>query len=51
VDLLADALENTESFFRRNSVRFLAAHPTCRIGIRDEYGREHPITADSEESR
>lgn len=28
--------------YRRNTVRFLREHPTCRIGIRDEYGTEHP---------
>lgn len=32
--------------FRRNTARFLAAHPKCRIGIRDEYGREHPVAED-----
>jgi hypothetical protein len=26
-----------------DTVRFLAAHPSCRIGIRDEYGVEHPV--------
>ncbi len=29
-------------WFRRNSRRFLAQHPHCRIVIRDEYGNEHP---------
>lgn len=33
-------------WFRRNSRRFLAQHPRCRIVIRDEYGREHPIEGD-----
>lgn len=32
--------------FRRNTVTFLAAHPKCRIGIRDEYGDEHPTTGE-----
>ena len=32
------------SSFRAATARFLIAHPKCRIGIRDEYGREHPIT-------
>ena len=32
------------SSFRRATAQFLIAHPQCRIGIRDEYGREHPIT-------
>lgn len=31
--------------FRRNTARFLADHPRCLIGIRDEYGVTHP-TAD-----
>ena len=34
-------------WFRRNSRRFLAQHPRCRIVIRDEYGREHPIEGES----
>lgn len=25
-----------------NTVRFMRQHPKCEIGIRDEYGREHP---------
>lgn len=29
-------------YFRSATVRFLVDHPRCRIGIRDEYGREHP---------
>ncbi len=33
-------------WFRLNSRRFLAQHPHCRIVIRDEYGREHPIEGD-----
>ena len=28
-------------YFERNARRFLHAHPTCRIGIVDEYGRQH----------
>ncbi len=32
-----------DQFFRLNSARFLAAHPTCHIGIRDEYGVDYPI--------
>lgn len=27
--------------FRNNTAGFLAAHPKCQIGIRDEYGRNH----------
>lgn len=30
--------------FRNNTLRFLLAHPRCRLGIRDEYGYSHPIT-------
>lgn len=29
-------------YFRNNTARFLASHKKCRIGIRDEYGDEHP---------
>lgn len=29
--------------FRRTTVRFLASHPNCNIGIRDEYGVDHPL--------
>ena len=29
--------------FRNNTARVLCAHPNCWIGIRDEYGREHPL--------
>ena len=29
--------------FTRHAVGFLVRHPKCRIGIRDEYGKEHPI--------
>ena len=34
--------------FRNNSAEFLCQHPKCRIGIRDEYGREHSLTEDAE---
>jgi hypothetical protein len=45
--LVADWLKGAspEDYFRSNSARFLTQHTRCRIGIRDEYGREHPITA------
>lgn len=33
--------------FRLSSARFLAKHPKCRIGIRDEYGVEHPVTEEN----
>lgn len=29
--------------FHGNSAKFLAEHKQCRIGIRDEYGVEHPL--------
>lgn len=35
--------------YRRNTAAFLAAHPRCRLGIVDEYGREHPIEEESED--
>ena len=39
----ADVFDGS-NYFRNHTARFLAAHPTCRIGIRDEYGTEYPIT-------
>lgn len=28
---------------RNATANFLADHPTCRIGIVDEYGKDHPV--------
>ncbi len=36
------------SYFRNQTARFLATHRKCRIGIRDEYGDEHPTTSEGE---
>lgn len=36
-----DSIEN--DYFRSHTVGFLAQHPKCRIGIQDEYGRDHPL--------
>lgn len=30
------------SHFTMNAIRFFVEHPRCRIGVRDEYGRQHP---------
>lgn len=35
--------EFAKNYFRRNTERFLIEHPTCRLGIQDEYRRDHPI--------
>ena len=32
-----------DRYFTGNAARFLVQHPHCRIGIRDEYRREHPV--------
>lgn len=32
-----------DGYFTNNAARFLSQHHQCDIGIRDEYGREHPI--------
>lgn len=42
VQALRAEIFDTSSHFRANTARFLAEHPKCDIGIRDEYGREHP---------
>lgn len=34
------------AYFRRNSERFLLQHRGCRIGIRDEHGRDHDTEED-----
>ena len=47
-----DKLDNPTDyghFFTRHAVTFLVQHPKCRIGIRDEYGREHPVVVDDNE--
>lgn|GEM_PF-2023782 len=35
---------DSAAYFARHSGAFLAQHQTCRIGIRDEYGVEYPLT-------
>ena len=35
--------------YRCSTARFFRQHPTCRLGIEDEYGREHPIEEESED--
>ena len=43
-DVIVQALDfYPADSYRRNTARFLAAHPHCHLGIVDEYGREHPI--------
>ena len=36
--------DDAAAYFRVRSAAFLAGHPTCRIGIRDEYGDEYPVS-------
>ena len=36
-----------DSYWASNAARFLSQHPHCRIGIVDEYGREHPTEEES----
>ena len=31
-----------EHHFERNAAAFMTLHPHCTIGIRDEYGHQHP---------
>ena len=38
-------------YFRRHTVKFLAKHQRCQIGIRDEYGREWPLVDEDEEEK
>lgn len=43
--VLADETGETwpRDYFRRHTARFLAAHPRCHIGIRDEYGSPYDL--------
>ena len=43
-----DVEQVTNDYFRRHTLRFLVAHPTCHIGIRDEYGHLHPLDAEAD---
>lgn len=51
-DVLVRMYENTIAadfgYFRNHTVRFLAHHKMCRIGIRDEYGRDHPVKEEND---
>ena len=38
-----------EERFRRNTALFLRGHPTCLLGIVDEYGKDHPLVAPEEQ--
>lgn len=49
VSLAAGLDADYGDYCTNNIARFLAQHPTCRLGIRDEYGHEHPTTAPSPE--
>lgn len=42
----ADVDHTFDHHFTRNAARFFCQHPYCRIAIRDEYGMEHPISAE-----
>jgi hypothetical protein len=37
-----DPFETTDDYYRR-TLAFILEHPRCTIGIRDEYGKDHPI--------
>ncbi len=45
---MAEPKSQQGDYFRANSASFLAQHPRCRIGIRDEYGRAHPIADEAD---
>lgn len=34
--------------FYRHTLRFILEHPNCEIGIRDEYGKDHPLDPQAE---
>jgi hypothetical protein len=49
VDVMEDGWSHPDPF-RMATARFLADHQSCDIGIRDEYGTDHPLTAPEEKS-
>jgi len=38
-----DEHERSRLYFRMNALKFLHFHPTCRLGIVNEYGEQAPI--------
>lgn len=40
----------TEDRYYRTTLRFVLEHPRCEIGIRDEYGRDHPVVPETNEN-
>lgn len=40
----------TPDRYYANTLRFMVQHPKCDIGIRDEYGRDHPLTEETKET-
>lgn len=54
VDLVAemrtldlDPFDTTDDYYR-HTLRFILEHPECDIGIRDEYGKDHPVDPQAE---
>lgn len=43
----ADEYGVNTPYFLAHTAQFLTRHTKCRIGIEDEYGREHSLEADS----
>lgn len=41
-----DDVWNSLHHFRRNTITFLRKHPRCSLGVRDEYGRAHPLVVE-----
>lgn len=38
-----------DDYLRRHTALFLRDHPTCLLGITDECGKDHPLTAPEEQ--
>jgi hypothetical protein len=41
-----DTVQDNASY--RYTMRFILEHPNCEIGIRDEYGKDHPLDPQAE---
>lgn len=44
VDVYMNSINLDLGYWRNHTVKFLAQHQKCRIGIQDEYGRDYPLS-------
>lgn len=47
-ELDLNPFDTLDDGYHRHAVAFILEHPNCEIGIRDEYGKDHPIDPQAE---